>query len=312
LRNYEKNHLGIFPHIRRGSGVTGLVLVTALYRIRRTLKVRLIRYSVLAASMPGPSSSRLAVGPNNDLIQRTMAAKKRGKSAQGCNLTKEELQRRLQAQERELVKLRLRIQELEAEVQLLQASHDASAGLSRERKNSWKNDRAITEFLESIPKTEEDWTKRRDLVKLSTPKDVIRAFYLLTAGIVLPEIETKPNNQCTIGQTLKKYKQLVNWLGQRSTSANQIFNIGQLLFTCLCCVARKNGSSVEEIDGLMNEMLPKRERVKQLQGSYLSKIRTAARWPIAQEKRLQESLGSRANEFFLLCIAPLKKFLGNY
>jgi hypothetical protein len=234
-----------------------------------------------------------------------MATKKRGKHLrEGCHITKEELQRRLRARDEEVAQLKLRIKILEAEVQSLRqlAQNVSSTGPPYE--GNGKKDHDVSEFFNSIPMNEEDWLNKRTDLNLCTPRDVINAFFLLTCGILLRATsETNLKQTWNISQTLRGYKRLVDFLDQRRASATHIFNFSQLLFVCLCCVARKDGASVEEVDELMNEVLPKRKGKDELGGSYLAHIRTAVQWPIAQEGRLKENLGNRANELFLLCMS---------
>ena len=97
------------------------------------------------------------------------------------------------------------------------------------------------------------------------------------------------------------YRNLLDFLQRASMCSTQLYNYGQLLLFCVCCIARGNGLTVEEVDGIVNKQLPKREASLK----YMSRLRRAAQWTAQLIDELEDTLGHLASSLFLLC-----KFVG--
>jgi hypothetical protein len=75
-----------------------------------------------------------------------------------------------------------------------------------------------------------------------------------------------------------------------------------LLLFCVCCVARGNGLTVEEVDEIVKKQLPGREA----SSKYMSRLRRAAKWTAQLIDKLEDKLGHLSPSLFLLC-----KFVGS-
>ncbi len=159
----------------------------------------------------------------------------------------------------------------------------------------WKN--AASDFLSQIPTDEKSWSQKRSSTLLSTPDQVIHAFHILTLH------QRRITSSCAAVQSasplevVEAYRGLQHFLRTTAEFTTQMHHYSQLLFFCVCLVARDNGLGVEEIDRLAATCLPERDA----SSVYLMRLRTAAGWVARVIDRLEGTLKHLAPAFFLLC-----------
>lgn len=165
----------------------------------------------------------------------------------------------------------------------------------------------LAALLKQVPKTDEDWIRRRKELQLFETEDVIAAFVAfvtrrqpaVTNGYAGEESQSLTN----IG-LLEDFKAFVRSLRRDSERTRQLHHFADLLFVSLCRIAREDGIPPDTIDPLMDDFLPsKKKKGQKRQSSHLTHLRTAVLWPIHQAELLREKVGHRADEFFLLCMA---------
>lgn len=161
---------------------------------------------------------------------------------------------------------------------------------------------ATSDFVARVPTTAAQWLKRRKEVQLFKPEQIIDAFHLLTFRrhhiyFSDPSVELAAGPLKAVGA----YRNLLGLLQRASGCSTQLYNYSQVLFFCVCCVARGNGLTVEEVDGMVKEQLPERDA----SSKYMSRVRTAAKWAAQLIDKLEDTLGHLAPSLFLLC-----KFVG--
>ena len=161
---------------------------------------------------------------------------------------------------------------------------------------------ATSDFLARVPTTEAQWCQRRMEVQLSTPERMINAFHLLTlrrhhTHSSYPVAKSTASPLEAVGA----YTNLLDFLQRASTCSTQLYSYSQLLLFCVCCVARGNGLTVEEVDGIVKQQLPERRG----SSKYMSRLRRAAQWTAQLIDGLEDTLGHLAPSLFLLC-----KFVG--
>ncbi|KAH6614569.1 hypothetical protein B0J18DRAFT_353672, partial [Chaetomium sp. MPI-SDFR-AT-0129] len=157
---------------------------------------------------------------------------------------------------------------------------------------------ATSDFLAGVPTTKAQWLERRVEVQLSTPEQIINAFHLLTCRRHHTH-SSYPVDESAAGplKAVGAYGNLLSFLRKTSRCSTQLYNYSQLLFFCVCCVARKNGLGVEEVDGFAKKHLPEREA----SSSYMSRLRRAAQWAAQLIDDLEDTLGHLASSLFLFC-----------
>lgn len=166
----------------------------------------------------------------------------------------------------------------------------------------------LSSLLKLVPKTEADWTCRRELVGFSTSTEIITTFwdlvYCTKSRGTTPYIA---NHHAPAAEgILTDYKGFVNSLQTDSIRATQRCNYTMLLFVCLCRVARKAGVSVETIDNHMDDVLPVKNSAKKRSSHTHKKTRTAVLWPLRQAEALGKKALNRSYEFFFLCKCYLR------
>ncbi|KAK4118160.1 hypothetical protein N657DRAFT_406666 [Parathielavia appendiculata] len=168
---------------------------------------------------------------------------------------------------------------------------------------------ATSDFLARVPTTKAQWLQRRMEVQLSTPEQIINAFHLLTfrrhqTRSSYPSVELAASPLEAVGA----YRDLLSFLQRASRSSTQLYNYSQLLFFCVCCVARGNGLTVEEVDAIVKKQLPEREA----SSKYMSRLRRAAQWTAQLIDELEDILGHLAPSLFLLLGGPAMKTYREY
>ncbi len=121
---------------------------------------------------------------------------------------------------------------------------------------TWKN--AASDFLSQIPIDEESWSEKRSSTLLSTPDQVIHAFYLLTLQQRLITSSYTGVKSADL-EVVEAYGNLQHFLGTTATFTTQMYHYSQVLFFCVCLVARESGLKVEEVDRLAATCLPERD-----------------------------------------------------
>lgn len=157
---------------------------------------------------------------------------------------------------------------------------------------------ATSDFLAQLPTTAAQWFQRRMEVELSTPEQIINAFHLLTfrrhhTYFSYPGVGLAASPLEAVGA----YGNLLSLLQKTSKCSTQLYNYSQLLFFCVCCVARRNGLTVGEVDEIVKQQLPERRG----SSKYMSRLRRAAQWTAQLINRLEDTLGHLAPSLFLLC-----------
>ncbi|KIW00336.1 uncharacterized protein PV09_08049 [Verruconis gallopava] len=106
-------------------------------------------------------------------------------------------------------------------------------------------------FWARIPKTEEQWKKRREETHTLTLPQVVRTFCVLARinfAFTPIEIKSKPSGNDCVAQTLNTYAKHVFDLELRTVNMRQIYNYSMFLFNGLCILALKLGMSEEEVN----------------------------------------------------------------
>lgn len=155
---------------------------------------------------------------------------------------------------------------------------------------------AIETLFAGMPKTEDDWQKRRMDLGLSEPISIIRTFLQ-----VVNAAESSFTNARDEASKAKGLLQAYGMLLQRQYCVAPIRNFTVLIYWCLCriiSITRKlPGSTIDEyMDNITLQHQAKRRGSQSFQ-----KERTLVLWPIRIERALRPLIGNRANEFFLLC-----------
>lgn len=163
----------------------------------------------------------------------------------------------------------------------------------------------ISEFLQRVPVDEDGWSKRRDYVQLCKPEELLHTFRLLTRlsrKSCSFDIGHKLDDKESILDVLRDYGRFANALGAHKVYATQISNYGTLLFICLSIVARKTGAKPEVVDEHIKKFLMRQQEKCDAGSEYLTRLRTAALWPVKQMNELyRKGLKHRAWEMFVLC-----------
>ncbi|KAF2812801.1 uncharacterized protein BDZ99DRAFT_517114 [Mytilinidion resinicola] len=163
----------------------------------------------------------------------------------------------------------------------------------------------LSKLLSLIPKDENEWSARRQLVCLSEPEDLVDAFCLLTrlSSQSCPlRTGDKPEDGASISDVLQDYGQFSIALNGRRNHAIQISNYSTVLFVNLVSIDLATGATLEAADSHMKKVLKVLQRKCEADSKYLSRLRTAALWPVQQTKELyQKGLMHRAWEIFVIC-----------
>ncbi|KAJ9137651.1 hypothetical protein NKR23_g8936 [Pleurostoma richardsiae] len=157
---------------------------------------------------------------------------------------------------------------------------------------------ATSDFLSRLPTSGAKWLQTRSDARLSTPKQIIDSFHILTLNRCRIS-SSYPAAQSTAHplKVVDAYGHLVGLLQVDAQFSKQLHNYSQLLFFCVCHVARSNGFSVEDVDTLVATCLPERDA----SSKYLSRLRTAASWVAQLIDKLEPTLGYLSPACFLLC-----------
>lgn len=169
----------------------------------------------------------------------------------------------------------------------------------------------LVDLLKQVPKTNEDWSRRRKELQLFETEDVIAAFLAFVTrrqpAITNRHLGAESQSLTTIG-LLEDFKAFATSLRRVSERTRQLHHFADLLFVSLCRVARKDGTPLDAINPLMDDYLPSRKKKGQeRQSSHFTHLRAAVLWPIHQAELLRKKVGHRADEFFLLCMG----YVGN-
>jgi hypothetical protein len=155
-------------------------------------------------------------------------------------------------------------------------------------------------FLASIPKTNEEWLKKRKCAQISTRKQAIHAFHILTRlqhGIHSSTESLGPGPEADALDILQDYSKFANKLQTTAEFSKRLSTYSTMIFFCLCVVARENGVPIGKVDECIRAFFgnPK------LSSSYSSRLRKASVWAAQTIEKLEKTLSHRASELFLLC-----------
>lgn len=170
--------------------------------------------------------------------------------------------------------------------------------------NDWKNG-PVRLLLRETPETEEEWTARRQIVGLSEPQAIIRAFYLLASTRLFP-LENGGERQVITTQDslLRSSEKFAIAIERVSERWEQLARFAVLIHVSLCRVAAiTRPHTVSEVDKRMNRLRATRGKTT-VGADYLRRLRAAVLWPIHQAEKLREKAGNRAYELFFLCKSP--------
>ncbi|KAH6883856.1 hypothetical protein B0T10DRAFT_579921 [Thelonectria olida] len=166
-------------------------------------------------------------------------------------------------------------------------------------------DNAVADFLARVPTCLSQWSTTRNDTQLSTPKQIVDTFQILT--LRSPDIRSRlPHSEPpkTPPVAVEAYQKLQEALRQNANYSTQLRNYSLMLFFCICQVARNCGMSVEKVDELINASLPDRNP-----GSiYSAKLRRGARWAASVIEKLEAELGYLASQLFVLYGPPIETY----
>jgi hypothetical protein len=163
-------------------------------------------------------------------------------------------------------------------------------------------------LLDIAPKTELEWSRRREHLQLRDQRARIQTFFQLICctGSLVPSSVRTGDEGSGVEALLQTYQTFVRGLRQHRDRAEQIVNFSTLLHVALCRVARHKGKvDVECVNRCMNDLLPPKQKSEK-QAGYLQRLRASVLWPVSQAQKLRPWLWNRADELFLLCKTSVK------
>ncbi|KAJ8122699.1 hypothetical protein O1611_g9780 [Lasiodiplodia mahajangana] len=154
-------------------------------------------------------------------------------------------------------------------------------------------------FLASVPKSNEEWLKKRKCAQIYTRKQAIHAFHILTRlqhDIHSSSESLGPGPEADALDILQDYSKFANKLQTTAEFSKRLSTYSTMIFFCLCVVARENGVPINKVDECIRAFVgnPK------LSSSYSSRLRKASVWTAQIIEKLEKTLSHRAPELFLL------------
>jgi len=155
-------------------------------------------------------------------------------------------------------------------------------------------------FLASVPKSNEEWLKKRKCAQVYTREQAIDAFHILTRlqqGVHSSSESLGPGPEADALDILQDYSKFANKLQITAEFSTRLSKYSTMIFFCLCVVARGNGVPINKVDECIRAFVgnPK------LSSSYSSRLRKASVWTAQIIEKLEKTLSHRAPELFLLC-----------
>ncbi|KAI3326672.1 hypothetical protein HD806DRAFT_532308 [Xylariaceae sp. AK1471] len=157
----------------------------------------------------------------------------------------------------------------------------------------------VSNFLASIPTLHSQWQEKREKTSLATPKQVIKAFHILTR--LSSSIDStmtwsrRSSNPSTI-EILNDYCTFACHLNQIAEQQTQLSRYATLLFFGICCVTREAGVvSVDCVDNLVKAYFG-----SDYTSRYCLRLRMASKWCAQLMEKLEALIGHRGPEVLLL------------
>ena len=166
--------------------------------------------------------------------------------------------------------------------------------------NGWK--KATKGFFDGLPKTEEDWSKKRKSLCLSTAEEILRAADYLAASQL-------DNNSCSRAHVGEPTLPLALTAFGKNVGSNlasdgirrNTSRFLSLVFLAACCVAIHQKQPVETVNAAQKEFLRATRGTCDEKPESLAKDRAAVRWLIEEmQRQFRRGLRHRAFELFLL------------
>jgi hypothetical protein len=161
-------------------------------------------------------------------------------------------------------------------------------------------------FWAELPKDEESWLTRRELVGISTLAGLVEAICELTHFCSLPPVTPQgglASHHESAVKILREYGLVVSRLEASKIHATQISNFSIFLFVCLSIVALEHGASLIEVNKCSRAFLESNQGTCKATPKYLAQLRSSVRRVIKWASDLSSrGLAHRAWELLFLCM----------
>ena len=210
--------------------------------------------------------------------------------------------------EAELKRLKARVKILEAENgKLRQELQALSRGASKSDVSRTKSTE-LQKLLKHLPQNADDWVDRAKQIGVFHTKDALGILCSLVCSS-----SSVPDNPITTGSKsptpeaiLERTRLWISSLREQRVRMTQFCNFAELIFFCLCRVAREGGTTVDIVDRAANDFLAKTTiRSQTVQAGHLRHLRAGVLWPTSQWRSLRETSSKQhrylVDMFLLLC-----------
>lgn len=206
-----------------------------------------------------------------------------------------------------VVNLRKQVQDLSAQIAqrpsscnsptlIIEIENPETQNRSRE-----PQDNIVASFLGNLPTSIDGWSAKASDALLATPTQLVQAYELLT---LQSRPTSSPRSHVTVPDTpealVECYQQLICSLQRSAMHWTQVHAYSDLIWHCICQVARYHGISVDAADRLAAHLTKNRGTSR-----YNSRLRHAAKLVAGIIDELETDLGYLGSHMFLLCMSSI-------
>jgi hypothetical protein len=166
----------------------------------------------------------------------------------------------------------------------------------------------VQHFLNSLPKTEEQFRSRRKAANLFEAEEIVETFLLFTGftGSPSKDIEGKPIREATVSRVFQVYGSFASSSLRRTIHVNQTSNYIVLIFLFLGRVALHEGVDKQTVVEHTLQCLIDEQGKSNADAKYIENLlNTIPRWLVGQIAPLSSrGLQHRSWELIVLCAKP--------
>ncbi|KAI1382597.1 uncharacterized protein F4822DRAFT_104246 [Hypoxylon trugodes] len=158
----------------------------------------------------------------------------------------------------------------------------------------------VNRFLTPIANNDKEWLEKRKRTGINTPSQYLRIFLgLIRTSDLTTSVGTGlgPGTRAKPIDIIRDYCTFASSLQQNAEQETQVSRLATLLFLGICCVSLEVGVDMDTVDNYIKTFL----RKPKTSSVYCSRLRKASKWAGQLMEKLEEVLGRRSSELFLLC-----------